>query len=203
MIKRRTAIFIFSFFCVMGTIILAAYNFIAPKFKYQPPLTKVSTAFKATSKLNSFYVYDTSGSIFTDKSLRGHWTLLFFGYTKCPDICPRTLGIIRETFAMFAAQDKISPVRFVFADISPQPVGLAELKQFVRNYNPEFIGITGSSNEMHTLSDQLGIYSQQMSDSIDHTSALMLIDPQGSLNAIITPPFSAADLVHDLTILTL
>lgn len=203
MISRRSAIFIFAFVCVMGSIVLAAYNILAPKFKYQPPKTKVATAFKATSKLNTFYVYDTTGSIFTDKSLKGHWTLLFFGYTKCPDICPRTLATVRECFAMFKSQDKIAPVRFVFADISPQPVGLAELKVFVHNYNPDFIGITGSSIEMHRLSDQLGIYSQQMSDSIDHTASLMLIDPQGSLHAIITPPFSAADLVHDLTILTL
>lgn len=203
MIRKRTAIFIFGFVCIAASIILAIWMKIAPKFNYTPPYTKVATSFKSQTKLTYFHLFDTEGNIFTDKSLRGHWTLLFFGYTKCPDICPVTLGIVRETWDLFAAAQQPTPVRFVFADISSKAITLKELKQFLQNYNQNFLGIYGSAEQMHRLSDQLGIYANQQDQNIDHTASLMLIDPQGNLSAVFTPPFTAPDLMHDLTVLTL
>ncbi len=203
MMRKRTGLFLFGFVCISIAIILAVWMAIKPKFEYVPPHTRVATAFKSQQKLEYFHLYDTEGNIFTDKSLRGYWTLLFFGYTKCPDICPSTLNIIRETWNIFAAKGQSAPVRFVFADISSKDATLSELKSFLKNYNQNFLGLHGSDEQMHRLSDQLGIYANQQPQGIDHTASLMLIDPQGQLCAVFTPPFDADDLAHDLTILTL
>lgn len=174
---------------------------IAPRFKYTPPTTHVASPFKPSTPLKQFTLTDTNGNPFTAKSLRGHWTLLFFGYTRCPDICPRTLSIVKETWQQFS-QTATTPAKFIFADISNQAISHDELKVFLNNYHPDFLGLTGSQLDMHKLSDQLGIYSKMQQDSIDHTSAMMLIDPQARLCAIFTPPFSAQDLIHDLQVLT-
>lgn len=200
---KRTSIYLITFILICLAILFVLWSYIAPKFKYQPPVTKVASALKPTKPLNSFHLVDVNGKEFTEKSLRGHWTLIFFGYTRCPDICPKTLGIVRDSWNLFTTSHTPIPVRFVFADISRTPIANDELKAFLENYHQDFMGVIGTPDQMHRLSDQLGIYAQQTPDKIDHTAALMLIDPQGRLNAIFTPPFSALDIMHDLTVLTL
>lgn len=179
----------------------AIYAYMTQKLTYHEPATHVASIIRNTKPLTTFALTDTNNTPFTEHSLRGHWTLLFFGYTRCPDICPRTLAIVRDTWSQF---NKYAPARFVFADISKDPASLRDLKQFVANYNQDFIGISGTPLEMHQLSDQLGIYAQEVlgqdavTARIDHTAALMLIDPQARLRAVLTPPFNAADIKEDL-----
>lgn len=200
--KKRIAIFLLVFISVCLVLLISAWYALAPKYNYQLPVTKVATPLKPLKAISAFNVYDTNGNVFTEKSLRGHWTLLFFGYPGCPDICPKTLGLMRDTWDLFQAQSKPLPVRFIFADISRQPVSINDLQQFLHNYRPEFMGITGTSVEMHALSDQLGIYAREQNDTLDHTSALMLIDTQGRLFAVITPPFTPEEIMQDLQVLT-
>lgn len=191
-----------SIFLIAGFMVfVATYYFLAPQFQYQPPETHVASAIKSSKPLKAFKLTDANGNVFDQQSLRGSWTLVFFGYTKCPDICPRTLAILRETWQHYDKKHP-APVRFVFADISDTPVTNSDLKKFLENYHPSFIGISGSPEEMHKFSDQLGIYSQLLDDRLDHTAALLLIDPHGRLTAIFSPPFSDLDLVHDLQVLT-
>ena len=177
---------------------IVAWHYIAPQYNYKPPVTLVATAFKPTSPLTSFNLIDTNGKQFTEKSLRGHWTLLFFGYTGCPDICPATLAIMRETWDL----QKPAPARFVFASIDPIQVNAKDLKTFLQNYNQDFIGISGTKEDMDQLRNQLGIFYELLPDRIDHTSALMLIDPQARLSAVFTPPFTAQEISKDLKMLT-
>lgn len=200
--KKRSGIFIIIFIAICLVLLYSAWNALAPKYNYQPPQTKIATPLKPVKPISSFKLYDSTGNVFSEKSLRGHWTLLFFGYPGCPDICPRTLGLLRDTWDLFEAQSKSAPVRFIFADISKQPVSINELQQFLHNYRPEFMGITGTSTEIHALSDQLGIYTREQNNALDHTSALMLIDTQGRLFAVLTPPFTAEEIMQDLQTLT-
>lgn len=196
--KRNTITFLIFFLLVCLAILIASWRFFAPKFSFAAPQTSIASAFKPNKPLTAFNLQDTNGQVFNEKSLRGHWTLLFFGYTMCPDICPQMLGIVRDTWNLFSTKQQDIPVRFVFADISSKPVSTAELKQFLENYRHEFIGLSGTAEQMHALSDQLGIYSVQQERKLDHTSALLLIDTQGRLGAVFTPPFSADELAQDL-----
>lgn len=185
--------------CFLGIWIFV----IQPRFPSEPEPTNIASVITTSKSLTTFTLVDTNENKFTEASLRGHWTLIFFGYTLCPEICPRTLDILRNTWNTFDVNKQKIPARFVFVDISPDMVSKNQLQKFLHNYRTEFIGVTGTPAQIHMLSDQLGIYSQQGQNDIDHTAALMLINPHGSLRAIFTPPFSAEDLAHDLTILTL
>lgn len=167
--------------------------------KEQPVM--IATIIKQTQPLSAFAVSDDNGGIFTELSLRGQWTLLFFGYPKCPDICPNTLGIVRDTWNLYQP-NKTPPAKFVFASLTSEPIEDGTLKTFVKNFNKDFVGISGSSTEMHQLSDQLGIYFTQQTDRIDHTASLMLINPQGKLTAVFTPPFTAEQVAKDLDLIT-
>lgn len=195
--KMKKSIFLITWLLALA----ATYYFLAPQFQYQPPETHVASTLKPSAPLKTFNLIDTNGNIFNNTSLRGHWTLVFFGYTKCPDICPQTLSILRTAWKNYNVNNP-APTRFVFADISNTPVSSNELKQFLANYNSNFIGVTGSSEEMLKFSDQLGIYAAMQDNKLDHTAALLLIDPQARLTAMISPPYSDLDLLHDLQVLT-
>ncbi len=195
-IVNRTLIFV----CLGVSLFLGVWYWLTPKLNHSVPSTAIATVIKPTKKLTSFNLIDQNGQQFTDKSLRGHWTLMFFGYTGCPDICPQMLGTIRDAWGMFHPQ-KI-PARFAFINIEPAPIASEDLKQFVANYNENFIGLTGNKEEVTKLCSQLGVFSQQLSNRLEHTATLMLIDPQGSLAAIFTPPFTAQAISTDLELLT-
>jgi protein SCO1/2 len=192
---KRTMIFV-----ILGlAALLAAWLFIMPLYK-EKPLVLAATVVKPSQMITAFSLQDYDGKPFSEKSLRGHWTLLFFGYVGCPDICPQTLSVLRDAWDTYPS--KQAPVRFVFANIEPTPINNEVLKTFLHNYNPNFIGVSGTPEAVQQLSSQLGVYAKQQQDKLDHTASLMLIDPQGRLSAVFTPPFSAHDVVQDLEILT-
>src|SRR5437870_1624788 len=72
-----------------------------------------ATVLKTGSPLNGFSLIDTENKTFNLQSLKGHWTLLFFGYAQCKDICPKNLSIITELFRNFPSQNFVKP-RFIF-----------------------------------------------------------------------------------------
>lgn len=188
---------------VLGlTALFSAWYFISPKFNQTPPTTMIATSLKPSKPVTPFELTDANGAVFNQKSLRGHWTLLFFGYMGCPDICPKTLGIMRDTWHLYNA-DSPAPARFVFVSITPITIQDNKLRDFLGNYHQDFIGVGGTASEVKRLSDQLGIYYQSRADGEhDHTASLMLIDPQGRLTAVFTPPFIAQEIVKDLDALT-
>lgn len=199
--SKKLLYIIFSTLLATG-VCIAVVTFIK-KTQASEPVMQIATLVKSPTPLKQFNLLATNGHEFTQNSLLGQWSLIFFGYTKCPDICPKTLNIVRNTWGMLNNTKQRPNVQFIFTDISNNPVSIDELKEFLHNYNPEFIGLSGSTEAVHSFSDQLGIYTKSDEDKIDHTAALMLIDPQGRLQAIFTPPFSAQDIVHDLTLLAL
>lgn len=196
---KRTA-----FITIFGLSLFALLWYFTSNKYQQPQLEQVTelqvaTVIDPARSIAPFRVSDDTGGDFTEASLRNHWTLLFFGYPKCPDICPRTLGTVRDAWNTYKPH---TDVRFVFASITPEPVENGNLKAFVQNFHPQFIGISGTPSAMQQLSDQLGVFSKNKDGKIDHTASLMLIDPQGKLTAVFTPPFSAEQIAADLEVLT-
>lgn len=176
---------------VIAVLFFGAWHLIIPNFQNRQP----------TKTLMAFNLTDTNGSPFTEQSIRGHWTVLFFGYPGCPDVCPQTLDIVRQAWESYTP-NKQPPAKFVFANIDPNPNTNMELKSFLHAYNPNFIGVSGDHKEIAQLCDQLGIFHEQQTNRIDHTAALLIIDPQARLTAIISPPFTAEDIVNNLELLT-
>jgi protein SCO1/2 len=174
------------------------WYFVTHKYVPKQKPILIASRVQPARPLTAFNLYDDSGEPFTQQSLLGHWTLLFFGYPACPDICPQTLGLISDAWDEYTSP----PAKFVFASITPEPAETGNLKNFVKGFNPDFVGVSGTPAALQQLSAQLGIYVEQKPDRIDHTTSLMLIDPQGRLTAVITPPFTADQLVTDLNALT-
>lgn len=177
-----------------------------------PVFKKTKVEYKNASVINStepltanFNLITTDNKDFNLMSMRGKWTVLFFGYADCPSICPATLGIVRDAWSKFETNKE--PAQFIFASLNPGKDNAIKLKEFLNKFSNRFVGLTGKQSEMDKLSTQLKIYANKIlnehgEEIIDHSPYLMLIDPKAQLRAIISPPHNAKDIADDLLLLT-
>lgn len=142
---------------------------------------------------------------FTLERLKGRWTLLFFGYTHCPDVCPVTLSVLKNALALMAgAGTGTEPPQVVFVSVDPARDTLDHLAAYVGHFNPEFLGVTGTEPDLKALVRQLGVlYILGEPDAggeylVDHTAAVFLVDPRGHLVALFQAPHDAATIAGNI-----
>jgi protein SCO1/2 len=139
---------------------------------------------------------------FDNASLKGKWTFLFFGYTHCPDICPVTLKVFDDVqHTLRGRPEGAADLQFVFVSVDPERDTPALLKEYVPQFNPEFIGVSGNGAELARLSDSLGVVYAKVAGSapdqyfMDHSTAVLLTDPQGRLRGIFSAPHTPQQIV--------
>lgn len=147
----------------------------------------------------TFSLTDHEGQPFGNAQLHGHPSLLFFGFTHCPDVCPTTLALL----AQLARQKPIADLRLLFVTVDPGRDDTLTLKRYVDAFSPQLVGLRGADNELTKLMQSVGAarFLQPQADGnyqVDHSATLYLIDANGRLAAIFTPPFSLPLLDSDL-----
>lgn len=174
-----------------------------------PPATQSATVIPTPRPLAPFALTDHNGKNFTEAALRDRWTMLSFGYTHCPDVCPTGLA----TLARFADRLEQSgaevPLQVVFVSIDPQRDTPGRLAQYVPYFDPDFVGATGESQELDKLTRQLGIlYAKVESEDsamgylMDHTASFILTDPQGRFRAVFGAPHDDRTMAADFRLIT-
>lgn len=159
-------------------------------------------------RLPGFELIDGRERPFTRESLEGQWTLMFFGYTHCPDICPMTLAVLAGAWpelAKLPAETDGRPVRVVFVSVDPQRDDPGKLSTYTGYFNPEFIGVTGPETQIRQLTDALGILYAKVPDPnnpdnylVDHSASILVINPRAELEAVLSAPHSAPVIAADL-----
>jgi protein SCO1/2 len=136
------------------------------------------------------HLQSTSGP-FSFQSLRGKVVVMFFGYTHCPDVCPRDLSIIARVFSNFDAKQQ-AQLKGVFVSLDPARDDAKTLKDFTRYFNPDFIGITGSQKDIASLAKRYGVHYKKVpvkgsssEYSIEHTASIFILDTQGQISLIL------------------
>ena len=197
-------------YLILGLIGLALgmYLGFAPEYTPpQPPVLKQATLLTPPKLVESPDLVDHDGKPFTGKSMQGQWSFFFFGYTNCPDVCPATMFVFKNIAKKLESMPKLKKqTRFVLASIDPQRDTVAHLKQYVQYYHPGFLGLTGTSDNLHKFSRQMGvIYGRSGSENpndkdnylIDHSSAILLVNPQGHLQAVFSAPHDPDTMLED------
>lgn len=143
-----------------------------------------------------FRLQDQAGRPFELDDLRGRWSVLFFGYTSCPDICPNTLYQMhqaREALAERFAADRL-PV-FYLVSVDPERDSPDRLAAYVEHFDPAFHGLTGADAQLRALALQLGVvYHIAPHDpgdtqyAVDHSASLLVLDPQARLYGVMPAP---------------
>lgn len=190
----------------LATVFVIFYGVKPVLEKNSPPIViphiTTATVLKPKKSVVDFSLTDTTDKPFTEKSLLGQWTVMFFGYAQCPEICPKTLTTVNELWKQVPTN-----LRFVFVSLDPKSDTVPLLKSFLGRFNPEFVGLTGEEAVVQTLAKACGIYSWQdpankndpsKPKMIDHSATLLLINPHGQVHAVFSPPYQPDMMAKDL-----
>lgn len=145
------------------------------------------TVFSAPRDIKTFELVSADNNKFTSKNLLNHWTLLFFGFTHCSNVCPATLDMLQRAYTQL--QPSYPLLQVVLISLDPDRDTPQNLQQYTHSFHPDFIGVTGKLQELRKLQSQLGIFSVRDEASgtdyqLQHTSSILLINPQGKWTAI-------------------
>ncbi len=142
-----------------------------------------------------FSLLDHQGEPFSLENFKGKWSLVFFGFTACPDVCPATLSMMKQVKSQLD-DDIEEQVQFVLVSVDPARDTVEQLSQYMPYFDPEFIGLTGEFLEIKRLANQMNMafvkVPQGESYTIDHTANIALVNPYGHYHGFIKPPLDNA-----------
>jgi protein SCO1/2 len=143
-----------------------------------------------TRALPPFRLTDSTGAIWDNKRLEGHYTLIFFGYTRCPDVCPQTLGLLAAMDRSLEEQRQKHRPQVLFVSIDPEHDQGAGLGDYVHYFSAAFAAATAPQEQLRPLVRAMdAMFIKEDDGSFTHSASAFLIDTKGRLIARLTPPF--------------
>ena len=152
-----------------------------------------------------FALTRVDGTSFKLSEMRGRIILLFFGYTSCPDVCPTTLGELNQ--AMKQLGDDANKVQVVFVTVDPERDTPERIQEYVNHFNPGFIGLSGTEEELTPIWSNYGVYREIVEGTsalgylVNHTARVTLIDADGNLRISFSFEMPVDDIVHDVKLI--
>lgn len=168
------------------------------------------TLLESPRGVNDFSLTGIDNQVFNNQSLKGQWTLIFFGFTQCGYLCPTTMA---ELAKMYRSLDEkgVKPLpRVVMISIDPERDDLQKLAHYVTSFDPHFYGARGEEEAIKKMTREMGIAyakvaiptdSDAQNYDVQHNGAVMLFNPQGQLSAFFTTPHQALTLAKDYQLL--
>jgi len=140
----------------------------------------------------------------TEATLKDKWSVLFFGFTNCPDVCPITLNEMDGVVAQLAGENLTVP-QVLFITVDPVRDPVEKMAEYVAYFNEDFIGGSGDLTDITALTTKLGIVASYTANedgsgdyTVDHTASMLLIDPTLRVRAKLNPPHTIDTLSADL-----
>jgi protein SCO1/2 len=170
---------------------------------HPPAALATGTLLAPVRPLADFSLIDNQGRPFGAANLRGHWSLMFFGYTNCPDFCPATLTVLAAVEKQLRAAKAVAPPQVIFVSVDAKRDTPAQLNRYVPNFDPQFVGLTAADQAgIEQVVKKWGIAAEIKPTPngdyiVDHSEAIFVIDPGGNLAAILTGPFTVDALQSD------
>jgi protein SCO1 len=150
-----------------------------------------------------FTLPTSTGEAMSLSDFRGKYVVLVFGYTYCPDVCPTTLNDVQQMLKALGAQ-RAEDVQVVMVSVDPERDTPEQLATYLNYFDPSFVGMTGTVEEIQPVARQFGIFFERQPGSsntsylVDHSAAVTLIDPDGYVRMIWTYGIKGAEMASDL-----
>lgn len=184
---------------IVGLIALGAGIGVYSARYYQPapPAAIDGMMWPNPKQIGPFAAVDQDGRPFGLDQLLGKWSFLFFGYTHCPDVCPITLAVLGQLEREINKDNNGMPAQMVFVTVDPQRDTTQQLREYVRYFSPDMIGVGGTQAEIQSLTGQMGIAVLPGAPDargdyiVDHSASVFLSDPKGRLLSIFPAPQNA------------
>jgi protein SCO1 len=189
----QTKFLSFALICLLGLAGIAA-GFLLHRPASTVQLT-TGTFLSPSRELPDFSLIDDHGKIFGVPNLRGHWSLLFFGYTNCPYYCPTTLTTLAAMQKRLRADRAAVLPEVIFVSVDAKRDTPAQLAKYVPKFDPGFIGLTAADQPgIEAVAKKLGVAVSILPAAdgnymVDHTGAIFVLNPDARIAAILTGPF--------------
>ena len=153
-------------------------------------------------QLSGFHLINDQNMNFAIDDFKGRWSILFFGFTFCPDICPLTmkqLSNVKEEL-----KDKANRINFYLVSIDPDRDSPENLRMYLDNFDEEFIGLTGEIDKIYKFSTQVNapffpvVNSNEENYTVDHSGSLVLINPEGNYAGFFRAPHDQNKIIKAL-----
>ena len=174
-----------------------------------------AAVYPAPRPLTGFELTDQRGQAFRLESLRGAWSLVFFGFSNCPDMCPLTLAELERFYRARPTTEQL-PLQVVFVSVDPADTPEV-LDEYLQSYHPEFIGLGGSSEAVGEFARQLFVFTGAEDGASDHgghdrpagspegfishSIHVGVVSPAGELVGLLRPPHRAAAIAQALELI--
>lgn len=185
----------------LGALCAAFAGFLlAAEVDSSRPVLASGTWLPQARPIADFHLIDSDGRPVSRAALLGRPTLVYFGFTHCPDECPDTLAAL----ARVKRRAAIPGLQVLFVTVDPQRDTPAVLAGYVRHFDPSFLGLTGDPAEIRRLAASLGIGITRVNlpgggYDFEHTQAILLFDSRAREVGVFTPPFDVRQLAQSLS----
>jgi protein SCO1 len=186
---------------VVGLVVLVAAMFLLPRAQ-RGAAPQTATVLPEPRPLADVRFVDATGREVHFSDFKGEFTLLFFGFTNCPDICPLTLSLLAQVRADIASRAPRLTPRVLFVSVDPNRDTPERIAAYLQGFDPEFLGVTASDAELAPLLQGLGVAVEKHEHgganyNVVHNSAIYVLDANAQWIAVTTGPHDPQIVASD------
>ena len=143
---------------------------------------------------SDFDLVDHRGDMFTKARLTDKWSMIFFGFTNCPDVCPTTLATLNDTYSKLKDAEKEN-LQIIMITLDAERDSVAKLAEYMPYFNADFIGVTGNKHLIRRLTAEINVAYNKVplegqDYTVDHSSQIVLVKPKGDYHGFFKAPHS-------------
>lgn len=203
MFNRNTLLILLVALATAAGLVAADYVF-RPKPAAGPALQTVRLL-PTPRELPAFALRQSDRTELVPGELQGHWTLVFLGFTSCPDVCPTTLAQLSVAQKRWEALPDTTRPRVLFVSVDPDRDSIATIGEYAHGFHKDTLAATADVPTLENFTKSLSLVFAKVPQgegpdqyTIDHSAALVLLDPKGRMAGVIQPPLEPAAIAEDL-----
>lgn len=207
---NRTTLVILIVALAAGLGLLASQKFLAGTDKAGPQLQAVKLLPKPR-ELPAFSLQQSDGTQLVPGELKGHWTLVFLGFTHCPDVCPTTLAELAQAQKQWATLPESTRPRVLFVSVDPERDTPDRIGEYAHAFHRDTLAATADIPALEKFARSLSLVFAKAPPpqgapagqySVDHSAAIAVLDPQARMAGVIQPPLVPKAIAADMMVLT-
>lgn len=196
--KARTLLFVFGFMALMLGILFA--RVLSPVPISKEDLRKQGFYLLDQPRpIANFHLFNHKGQSVTQKTLTDKWSIVFFGYTTCPDVCPTTLALMNQVYQQLTEEQR-AQLQVVLVSVDPERDTVEKLSQYIPYFNADFLGLTGDLQQITNLATTVStVFAKTQFEGesylVDHSGNLVLLNPVGQYVGFFRSPHDVNSLL--------
>jgi len=165
------------------------------------------TVLSEARMIDAFALIDNKQRPFTLQNLKDKWSILFFGYTRCPDNCTATLNTLKQVHFLLP-DHQAETTQMVFVSVDYERDKPETLDEYLGYFSNDFVGVTGNAEALQKFAENLGIYFKKAAMTngntgiddyqIDHDTSIILVNLEAKVKAVLNAPYRVPDLHNDI-----